>query len=113
MYNLGQVVRGISEYLDNEIVYKISGWQRWVVGAGLGVSLNRSTEIFNELKKNEIVKTLGLIDNDDKIDVDTIYKELVKQAKKGAITFDLPMIGSITLNEKDVNKLYDYIRQGD
>ena len=72
MYNLGQVVRGISEYLDNEIVYKISGWQRWVVGAGLGVSLNRSTEIFNELKKNEIVKTLGLIDNDDKIDVDTI-----------------------------------------
>lgn len=113
MYNLGQVVRGISEYLDNEIVYKISGWQRWVVGAGLGVSLNRSTEIFNELKKNEIVKTLGLIDNDDKIDVDTIYKELVKQAKKGAITFNLPMIGSITLNEKDVNKLYDYIRQGD
>ena len=28
-----------------------------------------------------------------------------KQAKKSAVTFDMPMIGPITLNEQDVDKI--------
>lgn len=113
MYELNDVVRGITEYIDNEIIYKINGWQRWVVGAGIGLSMSKATNIFNELKNNKIVKTLELIDKDDRIDVDTIYRELKKQASRGAITFDLPMVGAITLNEKDVNSLYNYIKRGD
>ena len=36
-------------------------------------------------------------------------KDLKKQAKKSAITFDVPMIGPITLNESDLDKLYQLI----
>ena len=33
-----------------------------------------------------------------------------KQAKKSSVTFDVPMLGPITLNEQDVDKIYDFIK---
>ena len=38
--------------------------------------------------------------------------EFKKQAQKGPIVMDFPMIGSFTFNEMDVNKLYSYIQGG-
>ena len=35
---------------------------------------------------------------------------LKKQATKSAITFNAPIIGAITLDEQDVDKLYKLIR---
>ena len=34
------------------------------------------------------------------------YEELLKQARKSPVTFNLPMLGNVTLNESDVQKLY-------
>ena len=109
MYNYSQVLKGIAKYVDDEILTKINGWQKWIIGAGVGVSLEKSTNLFNELKNNSMVKTLGIIDKNDKIDVELLYRELKKQAQKGAITFELQMIGVITLNERDVDIIYSDI----
>ena len=111
MYEYSKVLNGITTYIDREIVDKINGWQKWVVGSGIGIAMSNSTNVFNELKKNQVIKMLGVIDKDDKIDVEKIYKELKKQAKKGAITFDVPLVGAITLNEQDVDKMYQYIKE--
>lgn len=112
MYEYNKVLNGIAKYIDTEIVDKISGWKKWVIGSGVGLALSNMTEVFNQLKNNEFVKLLNIIDKDDKIDVDKIYQELKKQALKGAITFDMPMLGPITLNEQDVEKLYELIKEG-
>lgn len=110
MYDYNKVINGIAKYIDTEIVDKIIGWKKWVVGSGLGLALSNSTNVFNQLKNNEFVKMLNIIDKDNKIDVDKIYKELKKQAKKSSITFELPMVGSITLNDQDIEKLYELIK---
>jgi DNA-binding transcriptional regulator LsrR (DeoR family) len=110
MYDYNKVINGVAKYIDDEIVNKITGWQRWVVGSGVGIALSNATNVFNQLKNNEFVKMLGVIDEKDRIDVDKIYKELKKQAQKGAITFNAPMIGAITLNEQDVEKVYGFIK---
>jgi hypothetical protein len=110
MYDYNKVINGIAKYIDTEIVDKILGWKKWVVGSGLGIALSNSTNVFNQLKNNEFVKMLNIIDKDNKIDVDKIYKELKKQAKKSSITFEVPMVGSITLNEQDIEKLYELIK---
>lgn len=111
MYSYVQVINGVAKYVDTEIVNNINGWQKWVVGGAIGVALTNSTNIFNQLKQNEIVKMLGIIDNEDRIDVDKIYRELKKQAQKSSATFDVPMIGVITLTEKDVDVLYNFITE--
>ena len=52
---------------------------------------------------------MNIIDSDDRIDVDLLYNELKKQAQKGAITFNVPLLGAITLNDTDLDKLYQRI----
>lgn len=111
MYNYSQVINGLARYIDEEIVSKIDGWQKWIVGAGLGMSLDKGVNIFNELKTNPMVKALGVIDNNDMVDVETLYKNVKKQAHNNPITFNVPMVGAMTLNESDVDKLYNYIKE--
>lgn len=110
MYEYGQVINGIAKYIDEEIVGKIEGWKKWVVGSAAGIALSNSADIFNQLKNSEYIKMLNLVDKDGKIDVDKIYKEMKKQAKKSAITFNVPVLGALTLNEQDVDKIYEMIK---
>lgn len=110
MYELNQVVNGMTKYFDNEIIPNVTGWQKWVLGAGYGMTMSKATNYFNVIKEHPFIKTLEIVDKDNKINVDELHKELLKQADKGAITFDLPMIGSITLKKDDVDKLYGYIK---
>lgn len=110
MYEYSKVLNGITKYIDTEIVDKIEGWQKWVIGSGIGIALSNSTNLFNQLKDNEIVKMLGIINEENKIDIEKIYKEFKNQAKKGSISFDVPLVGTLTLNEQDVDKIYDFIR---
>lgn len=60
-------------------------------------------------KEKEFVKMMGIIGENDEIDIDKIYHEMKKQAEKTSITFDLPFIGTITLNEQDIDKMYEHI----
>ena len=112
MVTYNQVVNGMSRYIDQEIVNKMQGWQRWALGAGAGIMMNKGTNMFNTLKAHPVVKMLEVIDENDMIDIDTIYAELRKQAEKGSATFDAPMIGMITLTKDDVDKLYRLIKEG-
>lgn len=110
MVSYSQVVNGISKYIDQEIVNKLQGWQRWALGAGTGIFLSKSGENFAQLKENSIVKMLGLIDENGMVDVDIIYSELRKQADKGSIVAEIPALGKITLTKDDVEKLYACIK---
>lgn len=112
MVTYNQVVNGMAKYIDQEIINKIQGWQRWALGAGAGIMMNKGTNMFNAFKAHPVVKMLEVIDENDMIDIDTIYTELRKQAEKGSATIDIPMVGSITLTKDDVDKLYRLIKEG-
>lgn len=109
MVNVGQVQNGITRYLDNEIVKNMTGWQKWTFGAFGAIAVSRAGDIFETLKNNQMVAALGVIDNNDMIDIDTIYREFKRQAQAGAITIDVPVLGALSLNETDVDKMYNYI----
>lgn len=112
MVTLNQVQNGIARYIDSELLPNIDGWQKWVFGALASTALAKTTNIFNSLKRSEFVKMLEVIDENDNIDIDTLYREFYKQAQKGAVTFDVPMVGAMTLNHTDVEKIYRFIKEG-
>ena len=62
MVTYNQVVNGMSRYIDQEIVNKIQGWQRWALGAGAGIMMNKGTNMFNAFKAHPVVKMLEVID---------------------------------------------------
>lgn len=108
MNNYHSVIAGITKFVDHELLPKISGLNKWLIGTASGIMASKGEHIFKELKENTLIKALDII-HDDMIDVACIYKELLKQASNGPIHIEVPMLGTLTLDHSDVEKLYRYI----
>jgi hypothetical protein len=111
MYHYEHVLKALVRFIDEEILTKMDGLQRWVLGTGAGIAANKGAKIFHSLKDHSLLKALDLVEDDD-INVDLIYEELIKQASTSPITIDIPMVGLIKLNRSDVEKLYQMIIGG-
>lgn len=109
MYDYTVVINGLAEFIDTEILSKIDDWRKWVFGAGVGFYLSQGKEMVEQLRDNSLVKKMNLIDKNNKINVDLLYKEMKVQAAKSAIVFDIPTIGPLVINEKDLDTIYGII----
>ena len=54
---------------------------------------------------------MGVLDEAGNVDLDRVYTSLKKQAQKGPVTFQMPLLGAVTINEQDVDRLYTCILQ--
>ena len=106
MVTVAQIQNGLAAFLDSEILPMLPGWRRFAFGAAAGLMLSRSGEIYGKLKADPMVQMLGVIQPDDMIDIDALYREGKRQIQKSPLTFDLPGAGTITLREPDLDKLY-------
>lgn len=110
MYSIEQVQRGFLRYIDTEIVSKSVGLQKWAVGAACALYANNLNNIVEEMRNAPVINALGIFPEGGGIDIDALYRALKPQADKCAVTFDAPIIGSLTLNAADVDRLYECIR---
>lgn len=111
MVTIDQIKRGAARYLDEEFTKKLSGWQRWVIGAGGAMMLENLDATFAALRESPAVRALGVLDDAGNVDLDRVYTYVRKEAQKGPVTFSAPLLGAVTLNERDVEKLYACITQ--
>lgn len=111
MVSMDRVKRGLARYLDEEFTNKMNGWQKWVFGAAAAMFLENFSSTVQQLQENPVVKALGIFDGSGNVSIERIRQQLKVQAQKGPISFDIPMLGSVTLNETDVDKLYTFIMQ--
>lgn len=109
MVTISQVQQGLARYIDEEFLGKMSGWQRWVFGAGAEIAMEQLPRVIEQYKGNEVVKMLELIDEHDHIDIDKLYHHVLPHARKGAATLNLPLVGAVTVDDGDVDKLYRMI----
>jgi hypothetical protein len=75
----------------------------------VGFYLSQGKEMVEQLRENNLVRKMNLIDKNNKINVDLLYKEMKVQAAKSAIMFDIPIIGPLVINESDLDKIYSII----
>lgn len=111
MVHKSRVLQGIANYVDAEIVSKMTGsWKAWVVGGFAGIAVARADKIMTALGSNPAIVALGLAEGEN-IDVEAIIVELRKQAQKGTATVVVPLIGPITFGPADVDSLYRHIME--
>lgn len=112
MVDYDKFMNGTEMYVENEILKKINGYQKWLVGTMVGIAMKRIDDIFDEFADNGLVQMLKIIDENDMIDDDVIHEELKKQAHGNPITIELPLgMGRLTMNENDVDKWHEYIHR--
>lgn len=110
-YSTEQVVRGLISYADNEIIIKLPTSGKWLLGTVMGVATNKTANIIEDLKRNPVISMLGLVDSENNIDIDALISALKSSADKyGKLTVDVPMLGTMTFNTNDIERLRTYIQ---
>ena len=109
-YSTDQVIRGIINYADDEVITKLPTAGKWIVGTVIGVASNKTAQVMESLKKNSVVNMLGILDENDNIDVDSLIIAMKSAADKyGNVTLDVPMVGRLTFTSSDLDRLRSYI----
>ena len=103
-----QVEVGIINYINNEIAIKAQGPMKFIIYTGMALGTPKLEEMFIQYKGHPIIKALGIIGEDDEIDIDKLYTAMKKAISK-VDTFEYM---GIRFNERDVDSLYNYIRKG-
>ena len=110
MVTYEQVIEGLTKFVDNEIISQLTENSKVFMGIGSGIALSKGKALYENLKNNEVIKMLELIDEHGHIDIDTIYHEVKRHTEKEPIKIDLAMIGILKLDDEDIEKLYVYIK---
>lgn len=109
MVKSSAISQGLVNFVDGEILPKMTGWQKWIVGSMAGIASKKANSFLDSVVQNPLVKALGIVDEEGMIDIDLLYEELSKQAQKSHAILSIPMIGDIKLNADDVESLYRHI----
>ena len=108
--NIERVISGIIKYMDREILSTMNDWQEFLARLAMARLLNNKN-IGDMIINNAYAKTFAIIDENGNVDVDGLhgdFKSLIQS--KGKLEVTLPMFGTYTFNESDVDKLFNCIR---
>lgn len=111
MVSIERVQAGVARYLDTEIISKMSGVNKWLVAAAASAYVSDAPELLRKLNEKKAFAALNLIDEAGNVDVEKIYQSLKPAAAKCPAPITLPIIGTLTFTEQDVDSLYTYIMQ--
>ena len=103
-----QIETGLMKYIQNEIAAKAQGPMKFIIYTGTFLGTIRFEEMFNQYKDHPLIKSLGVIGENEEIDVETLYSAM-KRAMETIGTFEYM---GIKFNMSDVDSLYNYIRRG-
>jgi hypothetical protein len=112
MIPYNQVVNGVTRYIDSEIVPKVNGFSKLAVAVVLAGAVKNAGNTVEQIKTIPIIKMTGLIDEENMVDIETIYEELKKQVSREPISMVLPGVGKVTFNHDDIDKMYSHIMGG-
>lgn len=110
MINVERIQHGVRAFVDNEMLPKMTGAQRWMVAVAVGVYVEKLPQMLQSWAQLPAVKPLGII-TPDGVDVETAYKYLKPAAQAGGASFDVPLLGTVTFTEADVDSLFRYLMQ--
>ena len=109
MVTIQQAQQGISRFIDNEVLPHMTGIKKIGLGMYSALALQNAAGALEKLKTNPAIAMLNVIDDNGMIDIDALYNVAVPMFAEKQ-TFDLPVIGSVTFDRNDVEKLFRYIR---
>lgn len=110
MIEINKVVMGTRQYFHNEVLPHINGWQKWAAGIGIDLYIQKIPQMLDQYKDNFFVKELNLTDENGNVDIETAYKLLKEQAKANPLVINISKNETLTFNESDIDKLYNYIK---
>lgn len=111
MVTMSQFQNGIARYIDADILPHLTGFKRIGLGIYAGLAANNVGDLLMKYKEHPAVEVLNLMDSDGNIDVDRLYAVAAPMFANGEkYSVNIPMIGEMSVDRTDLEKLYQYIK---
>ena len=111
MVSMNQLQSGICRYVDTELLPHLTGGKRLSLGIYAGLAAENIGKTVLQYKDNPAVKMLNVIDDAGNVDIDRLYSQASKLFANGEKQIiHIPVIGDLTVDRTDLEKLYQMIR---
>lgn len=113
MVSMNQVQKGLMKYIDNDVLPHLTGMKRVGLGIYSGLAAQNFGAMVEKYKDHPAVSVLDVIDDNGNVDIDKLYKAAAPMFSSGERhTISIPLIGDMTVDRSDLEKLYQYIKEG-
>jgi hypothetical protein len=110
MVTTQQVIKGVLEYADKNVMPKLEEGKQFLAGMVLGVVGNKADGMIRALAQQPMIAALDIAKPNGEVDLDTLYAAAVAQIdKQHALPVDVPIIGRLTFSRSDLDELYHVI----
>ena len=109
MVSIDQVQRGAARFVEQEMLPKMQGKDKWIVTGIVTIFLSKLPSLLHTAQEKEIIKMLNLVSEDGRVDIESIIEALRPAMRATPATIDIPMGGTVKITEADVDMLYQYI----
>lgn len=112
MISIDRVVRGLSAYIENEMLSLMPTNSPKRIGFSIFVALiaRDPMNVLQSFISTEMLKKLGVISEDgNHINVELLREEIKRTMPSDGLKMDIPLIGTATFTSSDIDKLSNYI----
>ena len=104
MITLEKLKKGLSAYLDDEVIPNLPGWRQFVFGGAAALLISN----LDRWMQHPVVAALGIV-NGNMVDIDSAYKEIRKRVN-APFSVNVPGIGEMKFMPEDIDRLYQRLR---
>lgn len=110
MANIEQIKRGVAEYVKNDVLPHLPTAKQIGVSIYIALVTDNASAAVAKLKDNPAFEITGVFQGDE-IDIDKLYS-VAKPQFEHKQTIEIPFVGELTFDGGDIDKLYNYIKEG-
>ena len=110
MVSTTQIQTGITRYVDNDLMPHLTGVKKLGLGVYTALAAENIGAAIQKYKDHPAVAMTHVIQEDGTIDIDRLYGT-VRPMFEQRQSFDIPLLGKVTFDGQDVEKLYRYITE--
>lgn len=109
MLNITQVFNGAKKYIYTELLPHLSTAKQLLFAGYIELAEGNLQNAVLRIREHPAVSVLGLFDENGNVD-DTRLYNVMKNLFTEKKTIDIPLIGTYTFSQNDVQRLFDLMR---
>ena len=112
MVSMNQIQAGVIRYIDTEILPHLTGAKRIGLGIYSALAAQNVAGMVMTYKDHPAVEVLSVVDENGNVDIDRLYQAAAPMFSNGERhTITIPLIGDMTVDKTDLEKLYRYVKE--